>query len=86
MEKPNSMIIRFIVGTCRPWRILFTLVWVKLNELIPYLIEWPDGNYQDFYNAKVNQVLEVNYSDSQKKVLILRQRCHRRCMCRKSQD
>ena len=39
----------------------------KTQVIDTILIEWPDGNIQTFYNTKVNQVLEVKYSDSQKK-------------------
>ena len=37
------------------------------NEIDTILIEWPDGNFQEFINTKANQVLEVKYTSSQKK-------------------
>jgi hypothetical protein len=36
----------------------------KTQKVDTILIEWPDGNVQEIYNSKVNQVLEVNYSDA----------------------
>src|SRR5688572_18316641 len=39
----------------------------KTQQIDTILIEWPDGNVQEFYNTNVNQVLKVRHTNSQKK-------------------
>ena len=70
------MIIRFIADTCRRWRDIVHFG-IGKTQVIDTLIEWPDGNFQTFYNTKVNQVLEVKYMIL-RKIRMLINRCLRR--------